>query len=121
VRKSNQPDPNVRHDLGGWLSGPSLDPPLPPPRRDIPPNSTAHRELLTTIVRALELPAPATTKDELTYLRLSRDRARCCLWACKTALTRDTDDLDLMATVVSLREQLADYPADSYDANPLSL
>lgn len=41
------------------------------------------------------------------------------LWACKTALSRDTDDLDVMATVVALREQLADYPADGYDANPL--
>jgi hypothetical protein len=119
VDTSSDDDANVRHDLGGWISGPSFDPPLPPPRRDVPPNSTANRELLLTIVRALELPAPATTKDELTYLRLSRDRARCCLWACKTALSRDTDDLDIMATVASLREQLADYPPDSYDANPL--
>ncbi len=24
---SNQPDPNVRHDVGGWISGPSLPAP----------------------------------------------------------------------------------------------
>lgn len=85
----------------------------------VPPGSSAHRELLIVIVRALELPAPATQKDELTYLRLSRDRARCVLRACKTALGRDNDTLDIMATVASLREQLADYPADTYDHHPM--
>lgn len=85
----------------------------------IPPNSSAVRELLSTIVRGLELPAPATVKDEVTYLRLSRNRARCVLWACKSALHRDTDEPDLMSVVVSLRDQLADFPADEYDANPL--
>ena len=25
------PDPNVRHDIGGWISGPMLDPPPPAP------------------------------------------------------------------------------------------
>jgi hypothetical protein len=87
----------------------------------IPPNSSAVRELLTTIVRGLELPAPATEKDEITYLRCSRNRARAVLWACKTALHRDTDEVDLMSTVISLRDQLADFPADEYDHNPLSL
>jgi hypothetical protein len=29
--RTDQPDPNVRHDIGGWISGPSLDEPLPDP------------------------------------------------------------------------------------------
>jgi hypothetical protein len=56
----------------------SRDQPLPPPVRHVPPNSTALRELLTAIDRALTLPAPATARDELTYLRIHRGRAR--LW-----------------------------------------
>ena len=27
----DDPDPNVRHDIGGWISGPCLDEPLPGP------------------------------------------------------------------------------------------
>jgi hypothetical protein len=78
--------------------------PVPSPAPMIPPNSSAVRELLTTIVRGLELPPPATVHDEVTYLRCSRNRARCVLWACKSALYRDNDDTDLMTLVVSLRE-----------------
>lgn len=42
--------------------------------REIPPGSTALRELTHAIDSALALPKPATGRDELTYLRIARDR-----------------------------------------------
>jgi hypothetical protein len=99
------PDPNVRHDIGGWISGPSLSEPLPV--RQIPAGSSAMRELLAAIVQALTLPASDTTKDELTYLRVSRHRARLVLFACRRLLAdHEADDTDIMIAVGSLRDQL---------------
>jgi hypothetical protein len=74
-------DPNVRRDVGGWISGPMLDEPLPePPVHPLPPGSTPLRELLAAITAALTLPGPATERDEVTYLRIHRDRARLVLF-----------------------------------------
>jgi hypothetical protein len=78
----------------------------PPPVRPIPSGSSALRELLHAIVLALTLPTSATTKDELSYLRSHRDRARLVLFACRRLLAdHDTDDTDVMIVVGSLRDQ----------------
>jgi hypothetical protein len=82
---SDKPDPNVRRDVGGWISGPCIDPPLPPVRPN-PPGSSALRELLAAIVQALTLPTSDTTTDELTSLRISRDRTRLVILACRRLL-----------------------------------
>jgi hypothetical protein len=123
-RQPDNPTDNVRRDLGGWISGPMLDQPLPPvsPIRIVPPGSSATRELLSAIAQALTLSAPATTKDEVTYLRISRDRARLVLHACRRLLAdREADDRDTMITVTRLREEAGQLPPDDYDHNALEL
>ncbi|HEX4656774.1 MAG TPA: hypothetical protein VH307_05285 [Streptosporangiaceae bacterium] len=85
----------------------------------IPPRSGV-RELLTTICRGLDLPAPATASDEAPYLRLHRDRAQAIRHFCQAAADHSTSDRDLMAIAISLRNNLAGYPADSYQHHPLS-
>jgi hypothetical protein len=78
----------------------------PAPVRPIPPGSSALRDLLHAIVLALTLPTSATTKDELTYLRLHRDRARLVLFACRRLLDdHETDNTDVMIVVGLLRDQ----------------
>jgi hypothetical protein len=70
--------------------------------------------------RALTLSAPASQKDELTYLRLSRDRARLVLYACKRILAdREADHGDIMAIAASLREEAAQLRDDAYDHGPV--
>jgi hypothetical protein len=87
----------------------------------IPPGSSALREFCRAIEDALTLAAPATTKDELTYLRISRDRARVVLYGCKRVLAdREIDDRDLMVIVAILRDLTAQLPADHYMPNPLT-
>jgi hypothetical protein len=105
ARVSDKPGPNVRRDVGGWISGPCADPPLPPVR-PIPPGSSALRELLAAIVQALTLPTSDTTKDGLIYLRISRDRARLVMLTCRRLLAgREADDTDVMTAVTSPRDQ----------------
>ena len=90
-----------------------------PAVRPVPPGSTLLRELAHVIADALALPAPATTRDELTYLRISRDRARLVLLACRRLLAdREAGDRDVMLAVTSLRDQVAQLPDDSYDYRP---
>jgi hypothetical protein len=79
----------------------------PAPVRAIPPGSSALRELLHAIVLALTLPSSATSKDELTYLRLHRDRARLVLFACRRLVAdHEADDTDVMIVVGSLGDQV---------------
>jgi len=87
-------NPDIRHDLGGWISGPSMSEPPPP---HVPPGSTPLREMAHAVAIALTLPNPATTRDELTYLRIMRD---------------------LMLVVASLRDQAASLGDDAYDHAP---
>ena len=102
---TNKPDPNVRRDVGGWISGPCIDPPLPP-GRPVPPGSSALRELLAAIVQALTLPMSDTATDEWAYLRISRDRTRLVMLTCRRLLAdREADDTDVMIAVTSLRDQ----------------
>jgi len=113
----------VRRDIGGWISGPMLSEPLPDPVpvRPVPPGSSATRELLTAIAQTLTLPRPATTKDELTYLRISRDRARLVLLTCRRVLAdREADERDIMITVTQLREDAGQLPPDDYDHSTLA-
>jgi hypothetical protein len=84
-------------------------------------SSSALREFCQAIEAALTLATPATTKDELTYLRISRDRARVVLFGCKRVLADDEiDDRDLMAIAASLRDMTTQLPADQYTANSLT-
>jgi len=112
--------PNVRRDVGGWISGPMLDEPLPDlPVRPVPPGSTPLRELLAAITAALTLPGPATERDEVTYLRIHRDRARLVLFTCRRLLAdRETDDREVMVSVTRLREETAQHADDTYDHAP---
>jgi hypothetical protein len=70
---------------------------------------------------ALALPRPATERDELSCLRITRDRARLVLLACRK-ITADReiedDDADVMAVVASVRDQVAQLPDDAYDHLP---
>jgi hypothetical protein len=125
VQPAHQPDEpsgNVRYDLGGWISGPSLDPPLPPvPPRIVPPGGTPLRELAHAIAMALTLPRPATERDELSYLRITRDRARLVLLACRKIIADreiEDDEADVMAVVASVRDQVTQLPDDAYDHAP---
>jgi hypothetical protein len=94
------------------------DRPAVPP---VPPGSTPLRELCGAIARALTLPNPATTRDEVTYLRIMRDRARLVLTAARRVL-RDReiegDPRDVMIVVASLRDEAASLPDDQYDHTP---
>jgi hypothetical protein len=80
----------------------------------------ALREFCRAIEAALTLATPATMKDELTYLRISRDRARVVLFGCKRVLAdHELDDRDLMAIAASLRDMTTQLPADQYTPNSL--
>jgi hypothetical protein len=85
------------------------------------PGGSALREFCRAIEAALTLASPATTKDELTYLRISRDRARVVLFGCKRVLAdHELDDRDLMAIAASLRDMITQLPADQYTPNSLT-
>ena len=95
------------------------DRPTPPPRRlpHVPPGSTPLRELAAAITAALTLPSPAASRDEITYLRLARDRARLVLSACRDILADreiEDDPRDVMVIVCSLREEATRLPSSGY-------
>ena len=88
--------------------------------RHVPPNSSALRELAHAINDALALPNPATTRDELTYLRITRDRARLVRAAMRRILRdREVDDSNVIAMAASLRDQAGQLRDDAYDHQPL--
>jgi hypothetical protein len=99
------------------LAGRTADPSAVPP---VLPGSTALREFCYAVVRALTLPdpahwpgTPAGPAHELAQLRLYRDRARLVVQTMRRILAdREIDDGDIMIFAVSLREELADEPAD---------
>jgi len=108
---SETPDPQVRYDAGGWISGPMMDPPLPPMM--VPPGSTAQRELLRAIGDVLTLPAGENTLDDVRRLRVLDERAKLVTAMVGRILKdREFDDVDTMVAVRSLREAVADYPPD---------
>ena len=106
--------PNVRHDIGGWISGPCLDPPLPPM---IPPGSTAQCELLRAIGDALSLPPRISTIDGVRRLRLLDERAKLVTATLGHILKdREFDDDDAMVALRSLRDAVSDYPPDYWQS-----
>jgi hypothetical protein len=89
-------------------------PPIPPE-----PPGTALRELARAVTDALTLPGPATTRDEVTYLRIICDCARVVRQAMRRILgDREASDQDVMAIVTSLRDETGQLPDDSYDHAP---
>jgi hypothetical protein len=100
------------------LAGSSADPPTVPP---VPPGSTALREFCHAVTSALTLPDPARSRGtplggpdgEIAYLRMCCERARLVAQTMHRILAdREIDDRDIMIFVASLREELADCPAD---------
>jgi hypothetical protein len=89
------------------------------PPLDVPPGSTPLRELAHAVDQALTLPAPATTRDEVTYLRITRDRARLVRQAMRRLLAdREADPGDVMRIVASMRDEAAQLGDDAYDHAP---
>jgi hypothetical protein len=91
------------------------------PIRQVPPGSTPLRELAHAIANALALPRPAATRDELTYLRIVRNRARLVQFAMQRILAdREIEDTpgDVMAAVTTLREQVAELADASPEYEP---
>lgn len=85
----------------------------------VPPGSSPLRELCRVVHDALTLPRPATVRDELTYLRIRRDRSEAVLFAMKRLLKdREAGDRDVMAMVVSLRARIEAIPDDQYGHHP---
>lgn len=86
------------------------------PATDVPPNSSPLRELAHAIDQALALPKAATERDELTYLRISRDRARLVREICREIIRdRDIelDRRDVMALVGRLRRDVPELDGAS--------
>lgn len=78
------------------------------PARDVPPGSSPLRELACAIDQALALPKAAPERDELTCLRLSRDRARLVREIAREIIRHpdiEHDPRDVMALVVRLRRE----------------
>jgi hypothetical protein len=87
----------------------------------VPPNSTPLRELAYTIDKALTLPKPATERDELMYLRISRDRARLVREVMREIIRDpgiEEDPRDVMTIVTRLREHAGQLGDDQYDHQP---
>jgi hypothetical protein len=92
-----------------------MSPPANPP---VPPGRTPLRKLAKAVAAALTLPNTATTRDELTYLRIARGRARLVVLAMRRILAdRETegDPGALMAAVTTLHEQIAGLRDDAFD------
>jgi hypothetical protein len=91
------------------------------PIRPVPPGSTPLRELARAVANALALPRPATTRDELTYLRIARNRARLVLFAMQRIIADreiENEPGDVMAAVTTLREQVTELGDDAPDYQP---
>jgi hypothetical protein len=92
-----------------------------PTIRHVPPGSTPLRELAHAVANALTLPKNATTRDELTYLRIGRDRARLVVFAMRRILADreiENEPGDVMAAVTTLRDQVAELGDDACDHAP---
>jgi hypothetical protein len=84
----------------------------PVTRRHVPPGSSPLPELAHAIAGALALPGGVAEREELEYLRASRDRARMVLFAMRRIIAgRDLDDGDLMAIVATNRDDTTQLAA----------
>jgi len=84
----------------------------------VPPGSTPLRQVALAVDETLTLPRAAIERQELAYLRCLRDRVRLVRQAMKDILADpgiETDSRDVMAIIISLRQQAAaagdDHPA----------
>lgn len=96
---------------------------MPEHIRPVPPGSTPLRELAHAVDRVLTLPNAAAARDEVTYLRITRDRARLVRLAMRRIATgRELEDRDVMITVTNLLDQAGqlgdDDPAHEPDPSP---
>jgi hypothetical protein len=95
------------------------DHPDGPAIRPVPPGSSSLRELCHAVDQALALPAPATVRDETTYLRILRDRVRLVRSAIRRLLAdREAEDGDVMLVAASLRDEAGQLGDDQYDYAP---
>ena len=79
-------------------------------------------ELAHAIAGALTLPNDVADRDELDYLRATRDRARIVLFAMRRIIAdHDLDDDDLVSIVATIRDSTSQLAAgDTTAANPYS-
>ena len=91
-------------------------------RRIVPPGSTPLLELAHAIAGALTLPGDVAEREEIDYLRASRDHARVVLFATRRIIAdRELDDDDLMAIVATIRDSTRQLAAgDTTPADPFS-
>jgi hypothetical protein len=91
-------------------------------RRLVPPGSTPLLELAHAIAGALTLPGDVAERDELDYLRASRDHARIVLFAMRRIIAdRDLDEDDVMTIAASIRHRTTQLATgDTTPADPLS-
>jgi hypothetical protein len=91
-------------------------------QRIVPPGSTPLLELAHAIAGALTLPRDVAEREELDYLRVSRDHARVVLFAMRRIIAdRELDDGDLMAIVATIRDSTAQLAAaNTTPADPFS-
>jgi hypothetical protein len=107
----------------GLPDGPGTWTPARPPsysRRAVPPNSSALREFLATVVVALEVKPPVEARDLAAYRYLLAARARAVRHTARRLLDdREADDEDVMVAVWVLREQLCEL-TPTYQEHPLA-
>jgi hypothetical protein len=92
------------------------------PQRIVPPGSTPLLELAHAIAGALTLPHDVAEREEIDYLRVSRDHARVVLFAMRRITAdRELDDDDLMTIVATIRDSTAQLAAgNATPADPFS-
>lgn len=80
------------------------------PRRPMPPGSTPLRELAHAVAGALTLPNDVADREEIDYLRASRDRARIVLFAMRRIIADheiENDPGDVLAVATTDDHDLA--------------
>jgi hypothetical protein len=92
--------------------------------RMVPPGSTPLRELAHAIAGALRLPKDVAEREEIDYLRASRDHARIVLFAMRRIIADheiENDPADVMAVAASIRDAVGELAAgDTAAADPFS-
>ena len=92
------------------------------PVRMVPPGSTPLRELAHAIAGALTLPKDVAEREEIDYLRASRDHARIVLFAMRRIIADheiENDPRDVMAVAQSIRDCTGQLAAgDTAAADP---
>lgn len=85
------------------------------PGRIVPPGSTPLRELAHAIAGALTLPKDVAEREEIDYLRASRDHARIVLFAMRRIIADheiENDPRDVIAVAESIRDHTGELAAE---------